>query len=108
MDRVQRVLGYIGVVFLLAGVAVTAVGPVQFGLADDGESGADAVTEADAPVAAVSVPDSGGASDGTVSASNADDGGNATGPTVDDRTEPADGSDEEDDGDGDDGDAEGE
>ena len=94
MDRVQRALGYLGTLLLLAGLAITAVGPTEFGIADEGGPGSDAATGTDAPVAAASVPDgTNDSSDGTASDADAtpDDGLNRTSPSTDDGTDEADG-----------------
>ena len=76
MNRVQRVLGYLGAVMLVAGVTITAVGPAELGIVDGGTD--DAATTATATAAATSAPESGTASVGTAAGVSQDTRRNAT------------------------------
>ena len=61
-------LGYLGAVMLVTGIAITAIGPAELGIIDDGtDDGATTAAEATAgaPAATASDPSSGAAAVGT-------------------------------------------
>lgn len=70
MDRVQQALGVLGAVMLVAGAAITAVGPAELGLVGGGTDGGAATT--------TDTPESGTASVGPAAGASATDARNET------------------------------